>query len=221
MKLELKAKAIKLRRQGKTFTEIQKLIGPVSKSSLSLWLKPVELTKEQKHRILKKMASRSDLGRQKGGFTNHQNRINRIVNLQAIANSEFEKLTNKPIFIPGLVLYLAEGSRKYERFQFMNSDPRLIKLMIKWLRVLNISIADIQARLYIHHVYANENCENFWARMTNIPLSQFSKTIYKPTVYLLKKNPSYKGCLRVEVRGSELFWKVVKWGDMVNKFLKV
>lgn len=50
MKIVEKNKAIELRKQGKTYTEIQKRI-PVSKSSLSYWLRDIKLTNKQLARI--------------------------------------------------------------------------------------------------------------------------------------------------------------------------
>lgn len=50
MKTLEKSKALELRKQGRTFREILEEI-PVSKGSLSYWLKDVDLTPEQTERI--------------------------------------------------------------------------------------------------------------------------------------------------------------------------
>lgn len=216
IRLRLKNKAKSLRKQGKTYSEIQDMLGPLAKSTLSNWLKPIELTKIQKDRIQRKITDRSALGRQKGGWTNHQKRLTRIAKIQSAAQKEFIHLCNDGFFLTGLVLYLAEGSRKVERFQFMNSDPFLIKIMIKWLyRFHKISIKEIWARLYTHKISRNEHQEKFWSNFLNIPFNQFLKTIYKPTPHKIKKNPEYRGCLRIEISGTELFWKIMKWRDML------
>ena len=52
-KEKLKQKAIKLRRQGKTYSEILTEV-PVAKSTLSLWLREVDLSITQKQRITEK-----------------------------------------------------------------------------------------------------------------------------------------------------------------------
>ncbi len=49
-KFNLKEKAILLRRQGMTYSEILKII-PVAKSTLSEWFKSVSLSVSQKHNI--------------------------------------------------------------------------------------------------------------------------------------------------------------------------
>ncbi len=216
--LTLKHKVIKLRKQGKTYSEIQRTVGPLPKSTLSNWLKPINLTKIQKIRILKKISNAAILGRQKGGWKNHQKRLERIARIQAMAVKEFPLFSKKPIFLVGLVLYLAEGTRKTERFQFMNSDPYLVKIMIKWLCLFGKTTKkDIKARLYTHKHCVSQKHEKFWSRFLDIATSQFLKTIYKSTPHTIKKNFDYKGCIRIEISGSELFWKIMKWRDILYK----
>jgi transposase-like protein len=216
--LTLRHKAIKLRKQGKTYSEIQRAIGPLAKSTLSNWLKQINLTKTQKIRILKKISDAAALGRQKGGWKNHQKRLERIARIQTTAVKEFSLFSKNPFFLTGLILYLSEGARKIERFQFMNSDPYLVKIMIKWLCLFGkITKKDIKARLYTHKLYTTQNHEKFWSCFLNIPASQFLKTIYKPTPHKIKKNFDHKGCIRIEISGSELFWKIMKWRDILYK----
>lgn len=52
-KIEEKKKAIELRKQGLSYREILEQI-PVAKSSLSLWLRSVGLSKKQKQRLTEK-----------------------------------------------------------------------------------------------------------------------------------------------------------------------
>jgi transposase len=55
MKVLEKDKAIELRKQGKTYTEIQKRI-PISKSCLSYWLRDIKLNREQLKKYIKKIS---------------------------------------------------------------------------------------------------------------------------------------------------------------------
>jgi hypothetical protein len=125
------------------------------------------------------------------------------------------------MFLAGLILYLAEGSKKSEQFQFMNSDPKLMKYMILWVtKCGNKDFKTLRFRLYIHKLYEHENCETFWLKELKADSTQFLKTIYKPTGRVYKKNPQYKGCLRLEVAGSELYWKTMAWRDCFYYELK-
>ena len=50
---------------------------------------------------------------------------------------------------------------------------------------------------------ADVDREQFWSEKTGIPLDQFKKTIYKPNRHgAYKKNPTYRGCLNLEVGGG-------------------
>ena len=217
-RLEIKTRALSLRKQGKTYSEIQEMLGPLPKSTLSGWLKMIELTEIQKKHIQQKIINRSALGRQKGGWTNHKKRLARISAIQMKAKKEYAFLSGDRLFLVGIALYSAEGSRKIERFQFMNSDPFLIKIMLKWIRIFGtVSFKNIKARLYIHGIYARENHEKFWSSFLNIAPTQFQKTILKPTTHKVKKNPEYKGCLRIETSGSELYWKMMTWRELFYK----
>lgn len=100
----------------------------------------------------------------------------------------------------------------------MNSDPYLGKFMIRWIRKVDPA-AEVGIRLYIHKLYQSEECEKYWSKFLKIPLADFYPSVYKKISHAIKKNPGYKGCARIEVMGSELFWKIMKWRDMLYQNL--
>lgn len=215
MNLELKQKAITLRKSGKTYTEIQTVLGSIPKGTLSTWLKPIQLSAAQKQRILKRMKTGATAGRQIGGWKNRELSLKRIESIKQSAAEDFKTLSQNPLFIMGITLYWAEGSKTNRAFQFMNSDIRLIKLMILWLKTIGKIPRDkVKLRLYTHTIYSHLNHELYWSKELKIPLSQFKKTVYKATPHTAPKNPNYKGCMRLEVSGSELFWKITAWEEM-------
>lgn len=196
------------------FSEICNELGFIPKSTLSNWLRNIELTHTQRERIQKIMTNNGSKGRFIGAQRNHQNRLERLASIRQIAEHEYNKLLDEPLFLAGLVLYLAEGSKKTEQFQFMNSDPKLMECMVTWtIKIGKEAREKLRFRLYIHELYAHEMCEKFWVKELRVKPDQFLKTIYKPTGRVHKKNPHYKGCLRLEVAGSELYWKTMAWRD--------
>ncbi|MFA4995597.1 MAG: hypothetical protein WC536_00415 [Patescibacteria group bacterium] len=216
LRLEEKREAIKLRRDGYSYNEIRQIIPDLSKGTLSGWLKNIELNSVQKARIISKINSGAAKGRIKGAWTNKNKAIDRIKRIKLAAAKEFDGHALNPIFSIFLSLYWAEGAKKSRCFQFVNSDPEMVKIVLKCLRTLfNIPEEEIKIRIFIHEVYSNENCEEFWSKITNIPISSFKKTVYKPTIHNIKKNIDYKGCCRLELKGSEFYWKVQKWIDMM------
>lgn len=213
--LKEKTRAIKLRKQGKTYREIQKICNNIPKSTLNYWYKNIELTKKQKENIQNRIQNPMDLGRQKGGWTNHNKRLKRLAKIKQKAIEEWPILSKNPLFIAGLAFYLAEGSKTQEKFQFMNSDPKIIFFMLEWIiKILNINQEKIKFRLYIHHIYKHEEPEIFWKKLLN---TKYLSITLKPTPHKIKKRPDYKGCLRIEVSGSELYLKIMTWRDKLLK----
>lgn len=88
-------------------------------------------------------------------------------------------------------------------------------------KICKIPKDKIRLGLYIHKIYAHENCEKFWSKRTGMPLKNFCKTIYKPTPHKVKRNPDYKGCLRIQCGGVELFRRFLGWRKGVLKYLKL
>lgn len=216
MRLADREKTINLRREGLSYAEIMKEVANLSKGTISGWLKNVELSEDQKSRLKQKMIARGETGRLIGAWTNKEKAKKRIARISEEARSEFANLVKSRLFIMGLMLYWAEGAKTSRRFAFINSDPEVIKIIMRWLRELfGLLENDILVRVYIHHVYKNEDCEKYWSDIIGIPESQFYRTTYKPTPHDIKRNKDYKGCCRIEVRGSELFWKIQTWQKMI------
>jgi len=223
MRLEDKQKAIDLRRRGKTYSEIIHVIPNLPKSTLSGWVKNVKLTKEQQSKLFENIKKRTHIANVKGIWSKRLKSQRETRRLICEARREFPALSVNPLFLIGLTLYWAEGGRKTDTFQFSNSDPFIIKTMIKWLRKFcNISKKEIKPRIFIHKIYAHENCEKFWSKITSIPISQFQKTIYKPTPHTIKRNLSYKGCVQIRLsKGAQLFKKIIGWEKELIKLFKL
>jgi len=218
LRLEDKRKAIELRIQGKSFREIRSIIPNLSKSTLSGWLKNVKLTPEQEKRLRKNIKKITYNARVKSAWTRKQKRIAQIKYITKQARKELPSLLKNPLFLIGLSLYWAEGSKSSESVQFTNSDPRLIKIMMRWFKeVCKIPEEKLRIHIYIHKVYRNENCEKFWSKVTGVSVSKFGKTTYKPTPHKVKKNLDYKGVCRIDISNVNLFRRIMGWQQGVSK----
>ena len=207
--VELKRKAIEMRKQGFSYKEIQAVIS-VPKSTLSGWVSNLELTPEQLDRLEEKMSLGRDRARYQAILTNRKKRRVREEKARKEAATLFDKHKDNPFFTLGLSLYWAEGAKKSSNFQFMNSDPKMIRLMVKWVELfLEVPRLEQWYRLFMHKPYADEKCEEFWSHVIRVPLKNFKKTVYKPTPHSVKKNPLYKGCLRVSVRGLHVLHMMI------------
>lgn len=215
-----KNKAIELRKLGYSYKEIIKHIA-VGKSTLSGWLKNIKMTQEQSKNLENRLKDAQTRGRAKSSVVNKEKRLARENEVFIEAKEKFNSFVTHPLFIPGIILYWAEGARKAGIFQFVNSDPDMVKLMLKWIDLfMEIDKSELRYRLFMHEPYCNENCEGFWANFLGISESLFQKTILKPTPHKVKKNPIYKGCFRVTIGKKYNLRKVLAWQKLLLEYYK-
>lgn len=212
-KVQERRKAIEMRRKGASYKDILEVL-PVAKSSLSLWLKNLPLTKDEKAVLKKRRDSNISKGRIRAASAHRKNRLERERTDFEVAKKEFEFFKNDPLFAIGVSLYWAEGAKRSSTFSFMNSDPEMIKLMIVWCKrfLKKEEFENVHLRLYVHKPYAHEDCEEYWSKVSGISIDRFKKTVYKPSGLGVKKRPRYKGCLRIEIaKGMHLLRKMQFW----------
>jgi len=220
MKLEEKNKAINLRTLGRSYREIRKKVS-VSKSTLSLWLRDVKLTPEQEKRLY------VDL-RQKNAYRlaklNQKKRIETTKQIIKEAKKEAILLLKNPLFLSGLMLYWAEGNKSdtMEQVKFTNSDPIMIKLMMRWFReICLVPESKFRVCLHIHTLHCRKNIEKYWSSITGLPPRQFYKTQIKPTSLRHRRNKLYNGTCAVNVISKNLFRRIKGWKLGVIAKLKV
>lgn len=217
-RLQDKKLAIELRKQGFSYKEIQEQV-PVSKSLLSGWFKHLDLTKDEEEYLKSRMEDRKDKGRISSTISNRNRRIEREVVAFEAAKTLFDKHKNHSDFLVGVALYWAEGSKRTGEFQFINSDPEMITFMYAWIqKYLDIDKDDIKIRLFIHKIPGYENIDLFWANILSTQPDLFEKTIYKPTQHSIKKNPNYKGCLRLSISGIYHLRVVKAWQKLLIQY---
>lgn len=213
-----KNEAIKLRKSGFSYADIQKKIN-VSRSLLSYWFKNLKLSESELALIRSKITSNREIGINKSSITNRNKRKEREKVDYEMASNIFEKYRNEVGFLIGISLYWAEGAKKHSAFQFVNSDPDMVLFMFNWMqKYLKLDIGKIKCRIFVHPVPGYENIENFWANLLGINASSFQKTIFKPTNLTFKRNPEYKGCVRLSISDVRLFRIVRAWQKLLIQY---
>ncbi len=205
---KIKNQARSLRKKGYSYREIQKIV-PVAKSTLSVWLKGVALSEEQKERLYTKQIMILSRGPQ----SQKERRKKEIKEIEKNASREIQvPLTFEAFRLFGAALYWAEGD-KGRAFKITNSDPNLILFMVKWLEgVFSVSPKKIKANLNIYSQQNDANLKKFWARLTDIPLENFGKSFIKPSGKGYKKNNLYYGTIKLYVVcGSDFVHKIRGW----------
>ena len=220
MKDKRKEKAIELRKKGFSYSEIKKQI-PVAKSTISLWLRSVGLSKRQKQRLTDKKLASIKQGWQK--WRNIRINITNEIIKQAQKDTESLEITKEKLWLMGTMLYWAEGakSREYRPTQavsFSNSDPLMIKLFILWLKnVLTLPPDRIKFEIYIHETHKNKIVEakKYWTMVTESSEAEFGKIYFKKNkINTKRKNlgSNYHGLLRVQVtRSTNLNRQITGW----------
>lgn len=210
MKLNEKLIAVDLRKKGKSYNEIKNTV-KVSKSTLTSWLRDIELTAEQKNKLF---SQTRQMNAYKLACLNHQKKIEQTEKILKIAKNEAPFLINNNLFLSGLMLYWAEGdkSESKEAVKFTNSDPAMIMLAMKWFRnICKVPENKFRIALHIHTLFCRNDMESYWSGVTGIPLSQFHKTQVKPTSLKHRKNPLYNGICAVVINDKMLFRRIKGW----------
>jgi hypothetical protein len=223
-KTELKNKAINLRRSGLSYTEILKQI-PVAKSTLSLWLQDVGLSKKQKQRLTeKKLASA-----RRGGEARRRQRIERTIQIKTEAKREAKELIRNPLWMVGTILYWGEGSkekewRPHEKVKFSNMDANSHKIFIKWLmEFCNVDKKDITYSLYIHRTANFKKAKSFWAETLNINADNLRVYFKNSNPKTIRKNinDNYSGLLSTEVNKSVMLnRRIAGWIEYVIEYFE-
>jgi transcriptional regulator with XRE-family HTH domain len=210
----LKSKATRLRRKGLSYNEIRKKIG-VSKSTLSLWLKSVQLTEIQRNRLYTKQVEILNRG-PRSQKERREREVNEIIR-RAIAEIK-RPLSFETHRLMGAALYWAEGS-KGKRFSITNSDPYLILFMVDWIeKIFEISPRTLKARLNIYPQQNDNEIKRFWSQLIGIPLENFGKSYVKPPNKNYKKNNLYYGTIKVDIpKSTDLLYRVFAWTKAVLK----
>lgn len=215
-------KALQLRKRGKSIKQIARLLG-VSVSIVSVWCREIELTDQQQEKLKKRKIRVRHL--RYLAKQSHFKKIARVKKLLQDAKNEINPLSKQELFLTGLALYWAEGfkSIKEGRLGFCNSDPRMIKFMLKWFqKSLKINRKDfiLRTEFNISHKDRTGEIKDYWSKITGIPLEQFEKPFYQRSNWLREysNRDKYFGILRIRVRrSSELLNKTRGWIDGLSR----
>jgi hypothetical protein len=219
MKIIEKNKARMLRKKGYSINQIIKEAG-FTKSSVSLWVRDIVLTKAQKKKISERGRSVESVERR---------RVNRLFNEQAKrqivfskAMEDYKSISQEELKLIGIILYLGEGAKSVRGMaRIANSDPTVIKIMMRFFREI-CGVPEEKFRGHIHTFsHANvEKTEKYWSQITNIPRKQFYKTYTKPSSASLQKRDKLPfGTLDLSVCDTKLFLTITGWMEKIKELV--
>lgn len=136
------------------------------------------------------------------------------------AQSEIGSLSERELFLLGVGLYWAEGTKdkphaRRERVAFVNSDPSMIQIFVAWLALMGVAPERLRFHLMIHESADVPSAERYWADLTGTDVSAFGKTTLKkhnPKTNRKNVGKHYRGCLVIHVQQSaDLYRRIEGW----------
>jgi transposase len=213
---DLREVAIEMRNDGYSVPRIATELG-VSKSTAYLWTKHLPLDhspaekEERKRRHMEHM--------QEARWEPH--RKARDADRAAVGerlSSWVGELSERELILIGAVAYWCEGAKekpwhKSARcLEFINSDPNLILLFLRYVEVLGENRAALTYQLSIHESADIAEATRWWAEVVGAPAERFRRAsvkTHKPSTVRHNVGDSYHGCLIVYVpKSSRLYWEV-------------
>lgn len=173
-KVEERARARELRKQGWTMPDIASELG-VSRSSVSLWTRDVPVPSMARRRP----PQRRD--RRYGAKSSGPNKLARrkqeeIERFQAEGKEHIGELSERDFLVAGAALYAGEGSKRDGQVGFTNTAPSFVAFFCTWLRhFFEVDESRLRVHLYLHQGLDLEAAVAHWVAVTGIPAGQFGK----------------------------------------------
>jgi hypothetical protein len=198
---KIKLKAIELRKQGFSYSEISNSIG-IAQGTCSAWLAHITLSPKAKKILLQKGLA----GRLKGLNKRNQNIKDKYRAIEQIVSYDLKSLDNSLLTRRLLCsfLYWAEGSKSRNEFKFINSDPMMIKLFLKLFREsFNLDENKFGAIIHIHSYHDKFTQLQFWSKLTKISVNRIG--IYHKKNSGKRKRLNYQGCITINYYDVKLY----------------
>jgi transposase-like protein len=161
--------------RGYSIKQIARLLN-VSSSSVSLWVRDIELTEEQ-HAELRRRSAIYDgqlLGRAVSSSRRRAQRRAYQEHGRALARRSDVR------HAIGCMLYWAEGTKTRNQIRFSNSDPEMVRTFVEFLRTyfhLDDEHIRLTCHLFADHEERQREIEHFWLEVTQLPRSSLCQSI--------------------------------------------
>jgi hypothetical protein len=171
---ELKETAITLRKQGLSITVIERQLG-ISRSTLSGWFKDIQLTEEQRTRLMKNRHDGWQKAREKAVEAHRTQKALRLLNAKQAAQRTLEQIDlSGPILdLAFAMLYLGEGT-KSGATSLASSDPKILKFVLAVLRHnYGITTSMISCDLHLRVDQDELMLKQYWSQELGVPIERF------------------------------------------------
>jgi transposase-like protein len=184
--------------EGRSIKEIARLLD-VSPSSVSLWVRDLELTAHQRHyldqraRFLRIEGRREYWRERRRTFQDHGRHLAR---------------QRDAFHAAGCMLYWAEGSKSRNVAQICNADPEVLRFFARFLRMY-FDVSDdkfrVTCNLFADHIERQTEIERFWLRTLELPALSLCRSmvnVYSKYSQKKRRNKLPYGTCRVSVHST-------------------
>jgi len=217
-----KEEAINLRSKGESIRDIERTIN-IPRSTLSGWLRNVELSKAQKKHLHKKWLDALAKARLKANRINRDRHNKKIDNIKQEAKDFTSDITiNKKIGeLIFATFYLAEGTKTDGAFVIANSNPKILAAFLNLFRYLySPEKSKFRCCLHLRKDQHENIFKKYWSSILDIPRSQFLKTQFdKRTIKPTFKD--YKGVCVIFYYNSDLQRRIVYLGEELLQLINI
>lgn len=205
---ELKNKAVRLRtEQELSYNAILEQV-PVAKSTLSVWLKPYPLSRDKILQLRKIAWGKNETKIELFRLRMREKKLHEDQIVYEKYAKRFSRLDRKSFFIAGLMLYIAEGTKRaVAKLCLANTDFRVHQFFIRWLcEFFKINKKDLRVHLQLYQTMDLEKEVNFWQNSLSLQKEQFYKPfIRKLTPASFSYSESFRhGTASVMIFGSKI-----------------
>lgn len=192
-----------LRAQAWTLREIAEELG-VAKSSVSLWVREVDFDPSQRR---SKRTGRLPRG---SDHPLRRRKLAEVAECNAWGRDQIGQLSDRDLLIAGTALYAGEGSKRDGTVAMANTNPKLLRLFLRWLRTcFTIDESRLRVHLYLHQGLDLDAAVTHWAEITGIPPEQFGKPYRAVPDSTIRHTRHEYGCPSIQYYCSRTHRKIM------------
>ncbi|MFC7247036.1 helix-turn-helix domain-containing protein [Catellatospora aurea] len=214
-KPELREQAVVLRKAGCSVPDIASRLG-VARSTAFQWVRHIPLDSDVAAAERRRAHSRAMTDARWGAH--RVQTAQRRQDAQDVGQAVVEELAERDLALLGAVIFWCEGTKEKPwrandgRVTITNTDPRLLRIFIRFLESVGVSRGELSYRVSIHETADPDEAARWWAAELTIPLECFRRATIKrhrPTSTRHNQGDGYHGCLVVTARRRrDLYWRI-------------
>jgi len=191
--------AQKLRKRGLSIRDIEDRLS-IPRSTLSGWLRGIELSKKQHGRLYDKWIKGLVKARKRSNIVHREQKLARLEQARIDAHTLLKMLDGSPATteLALAFLYLGEGFKRADYTAMGNSDPRILKFFIAALKKLyNIDPSQLRCELHLRADQKPVTLKRYWARELGLPITTFKYVTHDQRTVGSKTFKGYHGVCTV------------------------